>query len=67
MAVKKTVDKEEDVKIDVKYIVLETFKDKDGTIYKKDNLYTNKKVTKERLKELSTDSNKYKRAFIKEA
>lgn len=67
MAVKKTVDKKENVKSDVKYTVLETFKDKDGTIYKKDNLYTNKKATKERLNELSTDANKYKRAFIKEA
>lgn len=46
------------------YIVIEPFKDKDGTIYAPGDVYANQDES--RLKELRTKANKYKKHYIKE-
>lgn len=45
------------------YKVLEDFKDRDGVVYKVGDKYDNS--DKEVIKRLSTEDNKYGRAFIK--
>lgn len=52
-----------------KFRVLERFKDEDGKIYEAGNSYpmpANKKVSKKRFNELSTEKNKLGRAFIEQ-
>lgn len=52
-----------------KYIVLERFEDRDGKQYKADEVYprpANKKVSKKRIEELTTNNNNVGRPFIKQ-
>lgn len=53
----------------VTYVATELFKDTDGVIYNKGDKYpqAKSKPTEARIKALSTEGNKYKRPFIKEA
>ena len=51
-----------------KYIVIERFEDRDGKQYKADEVYprpANKKVTKKRIEELTTNNNNVGRPFIR--
>ena len=51
-----------------KYIVIERFEDSDGKQYKADEVYprpANKKVTKKRIEELTTNNNNEGRPFIR--
>lgn len=50
-----------------KHIVIEKFEDRDGKVYKAGDVYprpANKKVSKKRLDELLTDTNREGRPFI---